>query len=167
MRVSAGIRAWRAKLRALFLRVAPRTFLAWATPSTSELGLLGELLAARHLRRLGWRVQAHRLKTPWGEIDLVLWRGGSLACVEVKSGRRGPRFRPLDRVRPRTRTRLLAAARGLAQVDASDRQRATCFLVEVDTSSPRKPRIEVHPLPPRAEGGGIRYVSADDPRFAP
>jgi putative endonuclease len=48
------------------------------------LGRRGESLAAWYLRLKGWRVLARRVKTPRGEIDLVVKRGGLVAFVEVK-----------------------------------------------------------------------------------
>jgi putative endonuclease len=47
-------------------------------------GRRGETLAAWYLRLKGWRVLAQRVKTPRGEIDLVVRRGRVLAFVEVK-----------------------------------------------------------------------------------
>ena len=47
-------------------------------------GRRGEALAAWYLRLKGWRVLAQRVKTPRGEIDLVVRRGSIVAFVEVK-----------------------------------------------------------------------------------
>jgi putative endonuclease len=47
-------------------------------------GRKGEGWAAWWLRLPGWRVLARRLKTPRGEIDLVVRRGRTVAFVEVK-----------------------------------------------------------------------------------
>ena len=47
-------------------------------------GRRGEALAAWYLRLKGWRVLAQRVKTPRGEIDLVVRRGRMVAFVEVK-----------------------------------------------------------------------------------
>lgn len=58
----------------------------------SEIGRLGERLAAGHLRRLGYEIVAANLRLPpWGEIDLVASKDGALALVEVRT-RRGDAF---------------------------------------------------------------------------
>ncbi|MBA4210221.1 MAG: YraN family protein [Parvibaculum sp.] len=50
-----------------------------------RLGLRAETLAALFLRLKGYRILARRLKTPAGEIDMVVRRGRSLAIIEVKA----------------------------------------------------------------------------------
>ena len=44
-----------------------------------------EALAALWLQLKGWRVLTRRVRTPVGEVDLVVRRGGTLAFVEVKA----------------------------------------------------------------------------------
>ncbi len=51
-------------------------------------GRLAEWLVASGYRLLGWRLLARRLRTPYGELDLVLRKGRTVLFVEVK--RRGP-----------------------------------------------------------------------------
>jgi len=46
-------------------------------------------VAAWWLRLQGWRILAQRLKTPWGEVDLVARRGQTLAFIEVKTRTKG------------------------------------------------------------------------------
>lgn len=48
-------------------------------------GLLAETVAAWMLRLKGYRILAHRYRTPAGEIDLIARRGTTLAFVEVKA----------------------------------------------------------------------------------
>ena len=48
-------------------------------------GRRGELIAAWWLRLQGWHIVGQRLKTPWGEVDLVARRGNMIAFIEVKT----------------------------------------------------------------------------------
>lgn len=47
-------------------------------------GRRGEALAGWYLRCKGWRIVGRRVKTPRGEIDLVVRRWRTVAFVEVK-----------------------------------------------------------------------------------
>lgn len=49
------------------------------------LGLLGERIAARWLRRRGWRVLEHRFQNGHRDVDLVVQRDKTVAFVEVKT----------------------------------------------------------------------------------
>lgn len=48
-------------------------------------GRRGEAIAAWWLRLQGWRIVARRLKTPFGEVDLIARRGKTVAFIEVKA----------------------------------------------------------------------------------
>lgn len=77
-----------------------------------RLGARGERVAARALRRAGYRVVARNYRPgrpPAPELDVVAWEGDTLAVVEVKT-RRGGLGRPMERVDEEKRRRLRRAA---------------------------------------------------------
>ena len=84
--------------------------------SNRETGDGGEALALRYLTGKGYTPVERNYRTRYGEIDLVVRRGGALVFVEVKL-RRGTGFgEPLEAVTPRKQARVrLMAERYLAQ----------------------------------------------------
>jgi putative endonuclease len=62
------------------------------------LGDEGERLAARHLRRQGFRILARRYRTAAGEIDLIARDGKSIVFVEVKTRRSDAAGQPHEAV---------------------------------------------------------------------
>ena len=78
-----------------------------------RLGARGERIAARALRRAGYRVVARNYRPGRSradaELDIVAWEGRTLAVVEVKT-RRGGLGSPGERVDARKRLRLRRAA---------------------------------------------------------
>jgi putative endonuclease len=62
------------------------------------LGDEGERLAARYLRRQGFRILARRYRTAAGEIDLVARDGKSIVFVEVKTRRSDAAGQPHEAV---------------------------------------------------------------------
>ncbi|MFC1660754.1 YraN family protein [Gemmatimonadota bacterium] len=79
----------------------------------TELGRLGEELAARYLEERGWTVLARNLREGRRELDLVARRRGVLAVVEVKT-RRGCSFgHPLEAITVQKKKEISVAARGL------------------------------------------------------
>ena len=75
-------------------------------------GRRGEVVAALWLMAKGYRILGFRLRTPHGEIDLVVRRGRVLAAVEVKA--RTSLEAALEAVGPNQRERLRRAVRALA-----------------------------------------------------
>ncbi len=70
--------------------------------------MLGEAAAALYLMSRGYRVLERRYRTPVGEVDLVVRRGGVVAFVEVKV--RPSLAEALEAVTPRQQKRIAAAA---------------------------------------------------------
>lgn len=71
------------------------------------LGSKGERVAARHLRRHGFRIITRGYRTTRGEIDLIARDGDILVFVEVKTRRSG---QPAEAVTPAKEQRLTLAA---------------------------------------------------------
>ena len=97
---------------------APEWFAGFAAPVSSGgwlagwLGNEGERLAARHLRRLGYKILARRYRTALGEIDLVARDGSCIVFVEVKTRRSAVAGQPheaVDRAKQVQLTRLALA----------------------------------------------------------
>ena len=85
------------------------------TPSSHDLGALGERVAARWLGARGWRVVAHRFRSGHRDVDLVVRRADEVAFVEVKT-RRGDGFGdPADAVGWRKRRELTRSAQVWAE----------------------------------------------------
>lgn len=76
---------------------------------SEEAGRTAELAALWYLRFKGWRLLAQRYRSPVGEIDLVMRRGGVTAFIEVKV-RRTP-GKAIEAVTARQARRISAAAR--------------------------------------------------------
>lgn len=70
-------------------------------------GRKGERFAAIWLALQGWRTIAKRVKTPRGEIDLIMKRGDVVAFIEVKWRKRAA---DLDHAIDEYRLRRVAAA---------------------------------------------------------
>lgn len=75
---------------------------AWASGQTAET------LAALWLRLKGYRVVARRFRTPVGEIDLIVRKGGLIAYVEVKA--RPSEAQALAVIGPAAQRRIARAA---------------------------------------------------------
>jgi putative endonuclease len=71
-------------------------------------GRLSELVAAAALMAKGYRILGRRIRTPYGEIDLVGVRGRRLAFVEVK--RRAGTLECQAALTPRQAARVARAA---------------------------------------------------------
>lgn len=80
------------------------------TEARLSLGRWGEEEAARYLVARGMKLLERNLRTPVGEIDLILSQGKFLIFVEVKT-RRGLAFgSPLEAVGPTKQRQILRAA---------------------------------------------------------
>ena len=71
-------------------------------------GRISEWVAAAALLAKGYRILGRRVRTPYGEVDLIAVRGRRLAFVEVK--RRATRSEGEAAITPRQAARIARAA---------------------------------------------------------
>lgn len=81
------------------------------TKQRQALGLLGERIAARWLRRSGWSVVAHRFRNGHRDVDLVMRQGETVAFVEVKTRQDAGFGGPVEAVTFRKQRELGRSAR--------------------------------------------------------
>lgn len=75
------------------------------------LGRLGENIAAKHLRRAGYRILERNARIGRYEIDIIAQNGDTIAFVEVKTRRDDSVVSPEDTVGPWKRQHIRRAAR--------------------------------------------------------
>jgi putative endonuclease len=75
------------------------------------LGRIGEAVAARWLRRRGWRVVTERFRNGRRDLDLIVERDGTVAFVEVKTRRDTAFGDPIEAVSWRKRRELIRSAK--------------------------------------------------------
>ncbi len=98
------------------------------------LGNRGERLAARHLRRAGFRILARNYRALDGEIDLVATDGQVVLFVEVKTRR--SHAQRLSQSVPRTKQQhVVRAARSFIQTRRLTHLPARFDVILVDASS--------------------------------
>jgi len=61
-----------------------RRFMHSRTLGTYQTGIFGEDIVASQLADEGWKALGRRVRTKWGEVDLIMRRGDMIAFVEVK-----------------------------------------------------------------------------------
>jgi putative endonuclease len=81
------------------------------TAARQTLGRVGEAVAARWLRRQGWRVLAQRFRNGRRDLDLIVEREGTVAFVEVKTRRDTAFGDPIEAVSWRKRRELIRSAK--------------------------------------------------------
>lgn len=74
------------------------------------LGRVGEAIAARWLRRRGWRIVAERFRNGRRDLDLIAERDGTVAFVEVKTRKNTAFGDPIEAVSWRKRRELIRSA---------------------------------------------------------
>ena len=88
--------------------------------SNQTIGQRGEILAASHLRKLGYHILETNRRTPYGEVDIIALEGSALCFVEVKTRSSLDFGHPFESVDERKQKHLIRAAQHYLQ-EAQDR----------------------------------------------
>ena len=82
---------------------------------TENVGHKGEAVAAKYYQQRGWLLLNHNYRTRMGEIDLILYKEGTLVFAEVKTRTGAMLDRPAAAVDARKQHRLVLAAQQYLQ----------------------------------------------------
>ena len=128
-----------------------------------RLGARGERIAARALRRSGYRVVARNYRPGRrrsdAELDIVAWEGQTLAVVEVKT-RRGGFGDPAERVDREKRRRLRRSAARMWRRESSRRRIPPGSRLRMDVVEVWFPAAPVFgPAPPAAGWRRLRFLA--------
>lgn len=99
----------------------------------SEMGRLGEELAAEILEKQRYNIIARNVHSLYGELDLIATGDGCICFVEVRARKRGSMVSAEESVTPEKKRRIVTTALLYLQNHPSDLQpRFDLFLVETD-----------------------------------
>ena len=76
----------------------------------ADLGHMGEAVAAKYYVRQGYLLLNHNYRTRMGELDLILYKAGTIVFAEVKTRTSAQRAAPAEAVDYYKQQRLIAAA---------------------------------------------------------
>ncbi len=119
--------------------------------STSSLGRAGEVVAARTLRRSGYRILGRNLHVPMGEADLLCLDPDreTIVLVEVKTrqiaeGSDSAYLPPEAAITAEKREKLRKILRHLLRANRWASRRARIDVLAVDWRSAEKPLVRHH-----------------------
>lgn len=98
------------------------------------LGREGEARAAALLRERGYRILARNARAGGVEIDLVAYRDGLVAFVEVKTRRTGSHGAPELAVDARKRARLVRGAAAWLRLQSRRPQRVRFDVISIEAT---------------------------------
>ncbi len=113
-------------------------------PLVSEAGVLAELIAVRHLAKLGMIVLETRYRCPLGEIDIIARDRQEIVFVEVKSTHRIGAPDPSQRVDVPKRRRLVSAANNFLQSCGLIDQKCRFDVAVVRLVEPERYVVDMH-----------------------
>jgi putative endonuclease len=112
------------------------------TKERLDLGKLGEELAFKKIKRLGYRKIIRNYRCPLGEVDLIAKDGDTLAFIEIKTRRGKSNSYAKEAVDARKRRQLSKVALAYLKSQGCSETRARFDVVAVNVDG-RKAHIEV------------------------
>jgi putative endonuclease len=107
-----------------------------------QFGEAGEAMAARLLRKRGYKILETNHRNPLGEIDLIARDGDSLVFVEVKTRKSLHFGSPKWAVTPRKQRKLSMVALYYLKTTGQSQSKARFDVVAIHSTGPR-PEIEL------------------------
>lgn len=107
-----------------------------------KLGPRGERIAARTLKRAGYRIIERNYRSKPGEIDLIALDGDTLVFVEVKTRTSADAADPQDAVNRAKQRQLGRVARYYVQAKSAHHRPCRFDVVTVVLSEEGKPTVE-------------------------
>jgi putative endonuclease len=104
-----------------------------------RVGQWGEQAAAVYLQERGYAIRGRNVRTPYGEIDLVVEKDGLIVFTEVKTRTTHSYGPPEISVTPRKQAHMLAAAEHYAAKNEIDHWRID--VIAVDAGQRDEPEI--------------------------
>ncbi len=107
-----------------------------------RVGRWGEQAAADYMTGKGYEVIARNVRTPYGEIDLIVQKDGFTIFVEVKARTTSSLGPPEMAVTPRKQQHMLACAEYYVQQNAIDHWQIDVIAVEEIEGKPEITHFE-------------------------
>ena len=95
-----------------------------------KIGKWGEDAAAKYLEERGYSIIARNVRTPYGEIDIIVEKDGFTSFVEVKTRTSKSYGPPEISVTPRKQEHMLAAAGHYAHENELDNWQIDVIAIE-------------------------------------
>ncbi len=105
-----------------------------------RIGKWGEDTATRYLAGRGYEIVARNIRTPYGEIDIIVKQGDVTIFVEVKTRTSNKMGLPEESITPRKREHMLAAADHYAAENEIDHWQIDVIAIEGKPGS-EEPKI--------------------------
>jgi putative endonuclease len=107
-----------------------------------QYGEAGEALAARLLRKRGYKILETNFRTPLGEIDIVARDGETIVFVEVKARQTGRFGAPKWAVTPRKQRKISMVALYYLKATGQSQAKARFDVVSI-RSTLQRPEVEI------------------------